>query len=351
MRGNSTEPSSAEEPHRNAQRRLQSQPWVGRGHSDDPTHADARHRCWLRSTASRENRRPRGYASWRPQTKTRALLASVEEVLDRYFDHLPLTVRQIFYSLVGSYAYEKTERAYGRLAEHLVRARRARLIPFEAIRDDGVVTYSSPWHGSPADFWDDVGHRIRSYRRDRQAGQPRRMELWCESVGMAPQLARVADRYSVPVFSSGGFASLTAVRLIVDRAIERDVPTVLLHVGDLDPSGEAIFGAMASDAAAFVQADRVIGSQRIEAARVALTPEQVEEYGLPTAPPKPTDVRSRRWRGETCQVEALPPDDLAAVIDGAIRSRLRLDLLEHQIEDERADRAELWRGLPEGESA
>src|SRR2546430_3008194 len=93
-------------------------------------------------TAGRNNgrKRPKGYAPWRPQGPSRAIIAWVEAVLDEYYDHLPLTVRQIFYRLVGAYGYDKTEAAYGRLAEKLVRARRARLIPFDSIRDDGVVT-------------------------------------------------------------------------------------------------------------------------------------------------------------------------------------------------------------------
>jgi hypothetical protein len=70
-------------------------------------------------TAGRENgrSRPRGYADWRPQAKTRGLLAAVEAVLAEYEDYLPLSVRQVFYRLVAMYSYEKTERAYNRLGE------------------------------------------------------------------------------------------------------------------------------------------------------------------------------------------------------------------------------------------
>ena len=155
-------------------------------------------------TTGRENgrRRPRGYAEWNPHAPTRALIDTVAEILDDYDEHLPLTVRQIFYRLVASYSYEKDEKAYKRLGEHLVRARRAGMVPFGAIRDDGVVTYSETWYGGPDDFWDDTACRMRAYRRDRQAGQRLRLELWCEAAGMAPQLARVADRYSVPVYSA-----------------------------------------------------------------------------------------------------------------------------------------------------
>jgi hypothetical protein len=298
-------------------------------------------------TAGRENgrQRPKGYAEWRPQAKTRVLLGQVDEVLDEYADYLPLTVRQIFYRLVGQYGYEKSEHAYNRLAEHLVRARRAKLISFDDIRDDGTTLYPVSWYGGVEAFNEATMRRAQNYTRDRQAGQATRIELWSEAAGMGPQLVRVAHPYSIEVRSSGGFSSLTAVREIVDRALDRDRPTVLLHVGDYDPSGVAIFEAIAEDAAAFVETDRQILTQRIIAERVALTADQVEGYELETAPPKPTDSRSRTWRGETCQLEALAPDDLAQVVLDAILRWIDVDVLDAVLHAEASDRAELL-GLP-----
>lgn len=303
-------------------------------------------------TARREKsrKRPRGYADWRPQAKTRALLEAVEEVLDEYRDHLPLSVRQIFYRLVATRGYEKTERAYNRLAEALVRARRARLIDFDLIRDDGVVTIGEDFYASPEDFWDATGQRINNYRRDRQAGQPYRIEVWCEAAGMLSQLDRIASRYSVPVYSAGGFVSLTGIRGIAERALDRLVPTVLLHVGDLDPSGESIFEAMAADAAAFVETDRLIQTLSIEPVRIALTPDQVVEHDLPTAPAKATDGRSASWEGGTCQLEALPPDLLAEIVEDAICDYTDFYRRDQEIDAEREDVAEL-RGLMPGEAS
>lgn len=305
------------------------------------------------NTAGRENgkRRPKGYVSWQPTAqKVQVRLEQAESVLEEYADYLPLTLRQIFYRMVGSFGYEKTDNGYNRLCETLVLARRSQRIPFSAIRDDGVVTFSDDWHSGVVDFWNDTGRRIHRYRRDRQVGQAVRVELWCESAGMAPQLARVGDEYSIPVYSAGGFGSLTAVRQVVDRAVTRDVPTVLLHVGDLDPSGESIFSSFVEDVAAFMRDDRVIATQRVDAVRVALTPAQVVEYELPTSPAKVSDSRSASWEGGTAQLEALAPDDLARIVDGAIRSCLDAGVLERQMELERQDVGELWRGLPKGAS-
>lgn len=304
------------------------------------------------NTSSRDNgsgrSRPRGYAPWSPRAKTEAVLEQVNNVLEEYQDHLPLTIRQVFYRLVAQHGFDKTEKAYKKLGEILNRGRRAKYVPFDAIRDDGIVTQNLDVYGSPEDFWDATGQSAREYRRDLLNGQRVRLEVWCEAAGMLGQLARVAHEYAVPVFSAGGFVSLTGVRLVADRALELSVPLVILHVGDLDPSGESIFHSLTEDARAFVLDDRVIQTQDVLGRRVALTREQVELWQLPTAPPKPTDTRTKRFDGETCQLEALSPDTLAGLVRQAIEEELDLDRLRAQRDLEREDRVELLAALPEG---
>ena len=236
-------------------------------------------------TAGREKprRRPRGYdVDWRPQRKTRFLLEQVDAVIEEYENYLPLTIRQIFYRLVGEFSYEKTENAYERLAEALGRARRAKLIPFEVIRDDGIVTIRNNYYAGVEEFEDETAIRARKYRRDRQIGQSWYMELWCEAAGMLQQLERVARPFSVAVYSSGGFNSLTGNYEIVRRALSRDGATLILHVGDYDPSGESIFNALSEDVSEFVRADRTVGTQRIFFERVALDEDQIDEHDLDT---------------------------------------------------------------------
>lgn len=293
-------------------------------------------------------RRPKGYADWRPQEAAQSIIAAVRVILDEYEAHLPLTVRQIFYRLVGAHGYAKTEAAYAALAEKLVRARRARLIPFESIRDDGVVTIPTETYGSIYDFHDVTARRIKFYRRNRQKGQPVRLELWAEAAGMLGQLDQVAAEYGVETYSASGFGSLTANYEIARRTLAQTVPTVLLHVGDFDPSGVSIFEAASEDAARFVKADRVLANLEIRPVRVALTAEQVESYNLPTAPPKRSDSRSARWKGETCQLEALAPDQLAAIVRAAIEEHLDFDRLDQILREETDDRAELL-ALPPGD--
>jgi hypothetical protein len=84
----------------------------------------------------------------------------VRAVLAEYVEQLPLTLRQIFYRLVGAYGYEKTEAAYDRLGETLTMARRARFIEMEAIRDDGFTS-------AVPDFYDSVDHFLETARLQR----------------------------------------------------------------------------------------------------------------------------------------------------------------------------------------
>ncbi|HWK28077.1 MAG TPA: hypothetical protein VNS09_16045 [Solirubrobacter sp.] len=304
-------------------------------------------------TACREvgRKRPKGYCDWRPTRRIKVLIEQVEHVLVEHEDYLPLTCRQVFYILVGAFEFAKTENAYANLCEHLVRARRARMIPFDALRDDGAVVMAERWFDGPVGFWDHVGRQVRAYERDKQTGQAYYVELWCEARGMMEQLARVAHEYSVPVYSCGGFSSLTANRMIVDRILSRSAPTVMLHVGDFDPSGESIFEAMVEDVQSFLAEDALLpGVHRLIPERVALTPEQIERYEIPMAPVKGSDSRAAGWTGGTAQAEALKPPQLACEVRDAIERWIDADVLQEHVELERLERVELAGALPRGAS-
>ena len=126
----------------------------------------------------------------------------------------------------------------------------------------------------------------------------------------------------MPVYSSGGFDSLTAKKRLADRICAIEQRAIILHLGDFDPSGVSIFDAVAQDVEAFVMADRPHGLVSVEFERVALVEEQVVAYDLPTAPAKASDSRSKNWSGGTCQLEALPPDVIADILKAAIERRI-----------------------------
>lgn len=262
--------------------------------------------------------RARGLAPWQPRAKSLALLDQVNAVLDEYRDHLPLTIRQIFYRLVGAHGYDKTEQAYDRLGEMLNRARRAGFVPFDAIRDDGVdMRAPTAWNDSEH-LVAAIRNTITNFRLDRQQGQPRRLLIAVEAAGMLPQIERIAAPYGIPVQSSGGFDSLTAKYGLAEFLGESPAAEVL-HIGDHDPSGVHVFSSLAEDVCAICDDSGFEVDARFT--RLAVTPEQIATLGLPTAPPKATD--RRRFDGEnTVQAEAIPPDVLAENVRQAIDDRL-----------------------------
>ena len=291
--------------------------------------------------------RARGYIqTYRPQAKTRALLEQVQAVLDEYRAYWPITARQLFYRLVGAHGFPKDERACSRLYEHLVNARRARVIPFHAIRDDGVSSYAMSHFADADDFRATIREQAENFRRDLMANQDVHVEIWCEAAGMIPQLFRVGERYSIKSYSSSGFDSVTAKKQLADRICETGKPAKILHLGDYDPSGEDIFTAAAEDVQAFVLADRLNAMVDVEFIRVALTEQQVKTYRLPTSPAKESDSRSKRWRGQTCQLEALAPNQIAALLTDQIERIVNVERMEHTRRIEAWERQELSRLLP-----
>jgi hypothetical protein len=251
--------------------------------------------------AQRVRTRVRGFTPWNPKEDTLRLLAQVAEVLREYADYLPLTLRQIFYRLVGAHDYEKTEPAYKRLGEHLNRARRAKMIPMSSIRDDGGTTIDQHCYRDASRFLYFVRLAAEGMELDHSAGQTRH-----------------------------NFA---------EQLVDQDRPTEVLDIGDHDASGVHKYLAFQEDIQAFA---REFGGD-VTFTRLAVTPAQIREYRLPTAPPNPEDKRA--FSGKTRQVEALVPDDLAAIVRSAIESRIDQAVLDRVLRREKRERAKLIKVL------
>lgn len=77
--------------------------------------------------------------------------------------------------------------------------------------------------------------------------------------------------------------------------------------------------------------------------RLAVTPEQIETYKLPTAPPKETDTRS--FVGLTTQCEGLDPRVLAGIVKAAIAKCLDMRIYQRVLVREKKHRGEAIRRL------
>lgn len=292
----------------------------------------------------------RGYIEYHPSAESMHWLRCAQDVVDRYRANWPLTVRQVFYRMVATYDFPKKEEDYKKLVKIVARARRASLIqrengiPFQAIRDDRGQT-REPWEfASERDYIDYILQLSDEFALHRQDGQSQVLEMWCEAAGMVPIMVSIAHPFGMRVSSGGGYDSVTAKHRLATRAVERwerdELPTVVLHVGDFDPSGENLCDVLHEDVLTMV-AQRLGGGfvgafeRAFTVERVALTGQQVIDREVITAPPKPTDARMARFLREnqwvvqelgtediTAQLEALTPDELEELITDAINAHI-----------------------------
>ena len=306
--------------------------------------------------------RVRGSASWNPRTRTVKLLERALEVLDSY--SFPITLRQVFYRLVGLGHLAKREQDYDRLQEHLNRARRAGREGFGwgRIADDTLITYGPTVHAGAYGFVERMVERLKDGVRDFLSGwvdtQPVRVLLWCESQGMASSLRTALRRlgWPVPVLSTSGTDAVRPKRDTAIRAVNHfratGKRTVIGHISDLDENGLGLADAFAEDVTVFAD-EYEPGCVTVE--RIALTPEQVRRFGLPTNPGKPAklDKTGRLWvppggtLAESVQAEAMAPDDLVREVRTWLRGHVDLRALHRSRTDHFEQRQRVLDGFEE----
>lgn len=152
----------------------------------------------------------RGFIQWEPRGNSKVLIDQVSGILEEYVASLPITVRQIFYRMVGKHDYPKDQAAYQKLVVLLGSARRGRVISFSSIRDDGITIDKPYEYDDPDDLIFDLQNSISGYRVKRLSFQEHDIRIWCEAAGMVPQIAQLVEPYGIPVQSSGGQDSIIA---------------------------------------------------------------------------------------------------------------------------------------------
>lgn len=242
--------------------------------------------------------------SRRTNNQLDSLLAACNSILAEQSGQI--SIRHLFYRLVGAKAIEKTEKEYGRLCNHLAKWRRAGAIEWGAFVD------STRWHyGSTlnATLDEALTNTVTAYRKNLWADQSAYVEVWCEKDACASILLDAADPFGVKVFVCRGFPSLSSLHSASETfkaAIRRGKSPTIYYFGDRDPSGIAIDGAVT----------KTLGDDFgvvVEFCRVAVTPEQIAEFSLPTRPTKKTDSRARNFLGESVELDAMPPDALREI--------------------------------------
>ena len=279
-------------------------------------------------------------------------LDAIVQIVEQNKRHWPLSVRQVHYRLLNvrplkhaskpASKYGNNTESYNALVDLLCRARIAGKVPMHAISDDtrpGVEW--NTWTSPAAFIRREIDDLFLRYWRDLQVSQPMHIELIAEKNTVFPIVRRVASRYTIPVTSGRGYASLPPRAAIYDRfeASNKDV-LALVVVSDFDPDGEEIAHSLARS----MRDDFGIREDRIIARKAALTAEQVKERDMPPSlDAKPTSSRFKRFAEahgtKAYELEALDPDELEQLVTDAVDDLTLTRELEQERQQERDDSA------------
>jgi hypothetical protein len=259
-----------------------------------------------------------------------SIRASLYEVLAA--DH-PMTVRQVFYRLVSQGAIAKTETEYKATAGRLLTEMRVSgEIPFAWIADNTRWQRKPQTYGSLEQA---LQRTAETYRRSLWDELPVYVEVWLEKDALAGVLYQVTAAWDVPLMVTRGYPSLSFMHGAAEYIRECGKPTHIYYVGDHDPSGVDIPRNVEARLREFAPL------AEIHFKRVAVTSAQITHWGLPTRPTKATDSRSARFAGESVEVDAIPAQQLRALVERCITQHVDGATLEALRESEAAERETL----------
>ena len=150
-----------------------------------------------------------------------------------------LTLRQLYYQLVQRNFIPNHDTVYKTLSEVLTDARRAGIISWSALEDRNRQRRKGYYENSIAGA---LQRTLNSYQLDGQLGQPNNILVMAEKDAVSEIIGRVCNEYHVPYMINRGYLSTSFVHNEYKRiamAVHDLRPTVILYLGDFDPSGVA----------------------------------------------------------------------------------------------------------------
>jgi hypothetical protein len=153
--------------------------------------------------------------------------------------------------------------------------------------------------------------------------QPYRIVLIGEKSSLRTVLDPIAMRYSADLYLPTGEISDTQIYQMARDGATDGRPMVVLYFADCDPSGHQMSISVAHKLHVLTMLE--FNDLDVVLHRVALTPDQVREYGLPSTPLKSGESRADDWvekmgveQTEIDALAALRPDLLRQLADDAI---------------------------------
>jgi hypothetical protein len=225
----------------------------------------------------------------------------------------PCGVRQTFYQAEIGHVVDKSEAGYEKTQRMTVWLRQLGIIPY------GWITDGTRWQRKPQSFSSieaALQETVRSYRRAVWRDEPVYVEFWIEKDALAGTIYDVTAEFDVPLMVARGYSSLSFLHSAAEAIKVNGKAAYIYHLGDWDPSGQ--------DAADHIERKlrEFAPGVPIHFTKLAVTGRQIVEWKLPTRPTKKSDSRSKNWKGDSVELDAVDPNNLRQLVRSTIERHI-----------------------------
>ena len=251
---------------------------------------------------------------------TLQLIQHINKIVGEYRDQgYLMTVRQLYYQLVARDFIPNNEKSYKSVIGTVSDGRLAGLIDWDMIEDrTREFTRVKSWESGT----DILRACAQSFHTNRWYGQEARVFCIVEKEALASVVQRACTDFDVPMLAARGYPSSTVLREFgkwhVLHCATMGLKTVILHLGDHDPSGIDMSRDLEERLQLFSR------YSPFEFKRIALNYDQVEELKPPPNPAKTSDSRfssyKEKFGDQSWELDALSPSYLNELISTEIQA-------------------------------
>jgi hypothetical protein len=247
---------------------------------------------------------------------TLAIIKNANSIIREYqADGLTLTLRQLYYQFVSRDLLANKQANYDKLGKTINDARLSGYIDWSAIEDRTRGAEIPTTCVDPAEYIDPTRF---GFKNDLWRNQKYRPEIWIEKEALAGVFDQLCRPHRLPYLGCRGYTSQSTMHSEAQRLIryaQADQIPVIIHFGDLDPSGWDMSRDIKDRLTMFMEADDC----QFQFVRAALNMDQVREVKPPPNPAKQTDCRFKKFcdefGDESYELDALDIRYLRRVVD------------------------------------
>jgi hypothetical protein len=256
-----------------------------------------------------------------PRGKTQRSLDLIQTCYDILAQIQPASVRAVCYQLfIRHLIPSMAKTCTNRVSTQLVYARKEGLIPWEWIVDETRDDAAPGTWDDPETFIPAV---MAGYRRDRWVQQTHRIEVWSEKGTVRGTLAALLDAYGVQFRICHGFTSWTKIHDAARLYRADPKPTIILYVGDYDPSGLYMSEVDIVERLRWEDEDAWL-QETVTVVRLAILADDAAQDGLPSFPATDKQGDSRygwfveRYGASCWELDAMNPNELRQLVQAEI---------------------------------